>query len=499
MKELISGIPEVQAGLFCAAPMDCGVARRLPVINPHTEQPVLELAETSADQVGRCVEKAKETFARGDWSRAPLLQRQAVLNRTADLIRDNLDEMAALDSVTTGLPYYRAMRGQAAAAAGWFDYFAAALGNMDERLFRQIPQANTLITREPVGVAGLFTPWNIPLMGAALKLAAALAMGNSCIIKPSEQSPLAGARLVELLFEAGLPTGVLHLVNGRGHVTGAALAAHPDVALISFTGGAGAGRFIARAAMDRFAKVTMELGGKSANIIFDDADYEKALKGSLTAVYANNGQACLAGSRIFVHRKIADNFVADFVKRAQGIRIGDPFEAATELGPQASRAQMERVLSFVDVVREEGGEILSGGGRASGFENGFYIDPVVARVESNTSRVCQEEIFGPFAAFMVFDDEDAVIAQANDTAFGLAGYVWSENLGRALRVSGQLRSGYVLVNTAMVRERNAPFGGYAQSGLDREGGRWSLDFYSEAKTTVIPYDDPYIPAPGKTI
>lgn len=501
MKDLrastLAAVPPVITAIVGGEPISPDGANELAVINPDDGKALTRLAEADAATVDRAVRLARAAFDEGVWSRASILQRQEVLYNTAALVRENAEELAALDSLSTGL-LYQATYGQAGfAAAGWFEYFAGLIGSTGEELYRQLPDTRTFVTREPVGVAGLFTPWNIPIMGAALKLSAALAMGNSCVLKPSEQSPLGATRLVELLFEAGLPKDVLHLVNGAGAVTGAALASHPQVDLVSFTGGEHAGRIIATETAKRFAKTTMELGGKSANIIFSDADLERALDGSVTAIYANNGQACLAGSRILVHKKIADRFIADFVERSQKVRLGRPFDAAAEVGPQVTRTHMERVLSFADVVREDGGEILTGGRRAESLADGFYIEPTVALAQSNSARVCQEEIFGPFATFLTFDSDEEAITMANDTRFGLAAYLWTDNLQRGLGVSDRLRSGYVLVNTPMVRERNAPFGGFGHSGIDREGGRWSLDFYSESKTTVVPFGDAPVPTMGK--
>lgn len=491
-------LPTVVSAIIDGSPAPSCGAEELPLINPADGSELLKLAESDAALVDRAIASARAAFDKGVWSRAPLNERQSVLYKTADLIREHAEELAILDSLSTGLLYYSATYVQTYyVAAGWFDYFASLISTTADDLHRQLPDTFTLITREPVGVAGLFTPWNIPLMGAALKLGAALVMGNSCVLKPSEQSPLSVIRLVELLHEAGLPRGVLHLVNGRGAVTGAALAAHPQVDLVSFTGGETAGRIIATETAKRFAKTTMELGGKSANIVFADADLERTIDGSLPTIFANNGQACLAGSRILVHKTIADRFIADFVDRAKKIRLGDPFDQQAELGPQSSQLQMERVLSFADAVRNDDGEILTGGRRAANFANGYYVEPTVALVESNQTRVCQEEIFGPFATFLIFDSDDDAVKIANDTRFGLAAYLWTDNLKRALRVSSELRSGTVLANTPMVRERNAPFGGFGHSGIDREGGRWSLDFYSESKTTILPYGDHPIPTMGK--
>ncbi|MEM6683701.1 MAG: aldehyde dehydrogenase family protein [Pseudomonadota bacterium] len=488
--------PKICTGLINGELADVAGAHLLDVINPATGKTLLELAENSPEQVNKAVQSAHAAFMNGVWSCAPISQRQSVLLKAAELIKQRADSLAALDVYTTGLVFHRSARPQIFAGASWFEYFAGRIGTQDDKLFRQLPETHTLVTREAVGTAGLFTPWNIPFQGACLKLAAALAAGNSCVLKPSEQSPLGAEALVTILHEAGLPRGVLHVVNGRGPETGAALAQHPLVQAISFTGGENGGRAIAIAAAQRFAKVTMELGGKSANIIFDDADYDRALDGAIMAIYANNGQACLAGSRIFVHAKIADRFIADFIARTHNIRIGDPFDAATELGPQSSQAHMQRVLSFCDIARQDNCEVLEQGSTQA--EHGYYISPSVVLAHDNKTRVCQEEIFGPFATFLVFDDDDAVIAAANDTRFGLAGYIWTADLKRGHRTASALRSGYVLLNTPMVREKNAPFGGYGFSGVDREGGEWSLNFYTEPKTMVVPYGNAPIPKLGKS-
>lgn len=481
-------MPTVSCAIINGKPVAAADAHSIPVVNPDDGSKLVDLLETDPATVEQAVGTARQTFAEGTWSRAPIPRRSEVLGNVAESIREHAEELAGLDSLSTGLLYHSSTLKQARyGAAGWFDHFSALLRTTGEPLFRQLAETRTFVTREPAGVAALFVPWNIPLVGAALKLAAALAMGNSVVLKPSEQSPLGAARLVELIHDAGLPRGVLQLVNGRGRVTGSALAGHPDCNLVSFTGGEEAGRAIATAAAGRFAKVTMELGGKSANIIFSDADLDAAVDGAIRAVFANNGQACLAGSRILVHREVADRFIADFVARTEKLVLGHPFDEDAELGPQSSQRQIERVLAYVDIAREEGNEILAGGSRASEFDTGFFVQPTVVLASSNRARVCQEEIFGPFASILIFDDDEQAVTMANDTRYGLAAYLWTSDLNRAMGVADRLRSGYVLINTVMRRELNAPFGGFADSGMDREGGRWSLDFYSEAKTTVVPF------------
>ena len=486
-RDIKSSLPDVATGLLNGEPVEAGSAQVLPVISPQDGSELIGLAESDASAVNRAVKCCRAAFAAGIWSHASVPERQTVLYKVAELIRENAEELATLDTLATGLLFHSSTLMQASAAANWFTYFAELIGTTGDQIFQQKPLTNVMVTREPVGVTALFTPWNIPLMGASLKLAAALSMGNSCVIKPSEQSPLGTIRLVQLIHEAGLPTGVLQLVNGRGAVTGAALAAHQEIDLISFTGGENAGRIINSEASQRFAKTTMELGGKSANIIFADADIDAAIQASLQIIYSNTGQACLAGSRILVHRNIADHFIADFVAGAEKLRIDQPFAEEADLGPISSEQHMQKILSYADIVRDQGGKILTGGQVASGFDKGFYIEPTVALAQDNNNRVCQEEIFGPFATFLIFNSDEQAIAMANDTRFGLAAYLWTESLKKALSVSDQLRSGSVFINTAVIREQNAPFGGFGHSGIGREGGRWSLDFYSETKARVIPY------------
>ena len=458
--------------------------QRLPVINPADETVVTTLIETDPAGVDRAIAAAAKRFRRGEWSRAPVARRRQVLSRIAALIRQHRHELAAMDSVCTGLCYFSSTLKQVAAAADWFDYFASFIETQQHEYFRQLAAARTFVNSEPLGVVALFCPWNIPLMSAALKLSAALACGNSCVLKPSEQSPWGALRLVELIHEAGLPGGVVNLVNGRGAVTGQALSRHPAVKAISFTGGEQAGRAIAGAAAERFAKLTLELGGKSANIIFADADRAGALEAALLAAFGNNGQACLAGSRILIEQGIFADFAREFAARARRLRVGDPFARQTQIGPQSSRAQMARVLAGLAMAEQAGMEILCGG-KAAGFDRGCYVEPIVAIADNHKARPCQEEIFGPFTTLLPFNGAAEAARIANDTRFGLAAYVWSQDYATAWSMTEQLRAGYVLVNSGMRREPNAPFGGYEQSGLGREGGHYSMRFFTEAKTVVM--------------
>jgi acyl-CoA reductase-like NAD-dependent aldehyde dehydrogenase len=294
--------------------------------------------------------------------------------------------------------------------------------------------------------------------------------------------------MVEIFHEAGLPPGVVNLVNGRGTVTGDALVNHPGIDMVGFTGGTTTGRAIAATAGRNLKPVALELGGKSANIIFDTADVERALDGALAGIFGNNGQQCLAGSRILVQRGIADAFIERFVARARKIRLGDPLLATTDIGPLAFRQHMERVLSFVDVAKADGATLLTGGKRSAAHERGWFIEPTAVMAPSNDARVCQEEIFGPFATFLTFDTLDEAISIANNSKFGLVNYVWSEDLNTVMRCSRDIRAGTVWVNTPMMRELRAPFGGYKESGIGRDGPQASLEFFTELKATIIPID-----------
>lgn len=461
----------------------------LPVYYPATGERVAELAEADAAEVDLAVAAARKAFETTGWARLPTEKRQAVLMTLHDVVLANADELAHLECLNLGVSKRELRERHISRAAYNFRFFAEYIGQARGQVYDQMAGYRSIVVREPVGVAALIAPWNAPTALASMKVAAALAFGNACVLKPSEQTPLALARFVELLHEAGLPDGLVNLVNGRGSVTGEALVAHPGVDLISFTGGTATGRRIAAVAGGRLKPVTMELGGKSANIVFASADRERALDAALAAIYSNNGQQCLAGSRIFLERSIADAFIADFVARARRIRVGDPMDDATELGPVASGPHRERVLSFVDVAKADGAELLTGGKAPSmpgALAGGYFVEPTAVLARSNDARVAQDEIFGPFATFQIFDDHDDVIARANASSYGLVAYVWSDHLPTVERATRDLKAGVVWVNTTMVRELRAPFGGVKESGLGREGGEACEQFYTDVKTVTVP-------------
>jgi acyl-CoA reductase-like NAD-dependent aldehyde dehydrogenase len=467
----------------------------LPVVNPASEETLALLREAGAAEVAHAVAAAREAFDRGPWPRMDIDRRKDILYAVRDRIREQADELAGLEVLNTGIPVAH-VRGQIARAARNFEFFAEVASTLSGEVYNQSKGYLTWVSREPKGVAALISPWNAPLALSSMRVASCIAFGNTCVLKPSEYTPLAVARMVRLLHEAGLPPGVVNLVNGRGGVTGAALVSSPDIDMVGFTGGTHTGRAIMQAAAANLKPCILELGGKSANIIDRSADPGRALDGALAGIFSNNGQQCLAGSRILVHADIAGSFIERFVERTRRLRIGDPLDAATEIGPLAYAGHLERVLSYVDVARSDGAKLLVGGTRAPGFDKGHYMAPTAVLAPSSRARVCQEEIFGPFATFLTYDTLDEAIAMANDSAFGLACYVWSTNLDVVMRVGREVRAGTIWVNTPMMRELRAPFGGYRQSGVGRDGATSSADFFTELKTTTVPLDAPVLPRFG---
>lgn len=459
----------------------------LEIVNPATEAVLTRLREADAEEVDAAVRSARRAFDHGPWPRMDINDRKDILYSIRDHLRKHAEELAYLECLNTGLPL-QSVRGHVARMARNFEFFAEVASNVHGETYTQTAGFLTYVTREPKGVAGCIAPWNAPLALASMRVATCIPFGNTCVLKPSEYTPLSMLRMVEIFHEAGLPPGVVNLVNGRGAVTGNALVAHPGIDMVGFTGGTVTGRAIAAAAGRNLKPVALELGGKSANIIFESANFEQALDGALDSIYRNNGQQCLAGSRILVQRSIAKRFIEAFVERARRIRIGDPLQADTELGPLAFRQHMERVLSFAEVARSDGAKLLTGGKRSAAQPRGWFIEPTAVLAADNDARVCREEIFGPFATFLEFDTLDEAIAIANASNFGLVNYVWSQDLNVAMRCSRDIRAGTVWVNTPMMRELRAPFGGYKESGIGRDGPQASLEFFTELKATIIPID-----------
>jgi len=467
----------------------------LPVIDPATEERVARLQEADAAEVDRAVCAARRAFDSGPWPRMHVDERKDVLYAIRDGLRRHAEELVCLECLNTGIPVSH-VRGQVARMARNFEFFAEVASTVSGQSYTQAKGYLTYVTREPKGVGGLIAPWNAPLALASMRVATCIAFGNTCVLKPSEYTPLSVLRMTEIFHEAGLPPGVVNLVNGRGAVTGSALVEHPGVDMIGFTGGTQTGRAIMAAAGRQLKPCILELGGKSANIVTRRADLEQALDGALVGIFANNGQQCLAGSRILVERPVAEEFIARFVERARAIRVGDPMQTATEIGPLCFEDHMRRVLEYVEVARRDGARILTGGRRDPRFARGYSVEPTAVLAPDNSARVCQEEIFGPFATFLIYDGLDEAIRIANDSPYGLVGYVWSREVAEVMRVSRELRAGTVWVNTPMMRELRAPFGGFKQSGVGRDGPTSSVEFFTELKATTIPIDPVTMPRFG---
>ena len=491
-------VPDTVPAFIDNAFVDPGAAVRLPVHYPGTGAVVAEVAESDADMVDRAVRAARKAFDHGPWPRMTVDERQKILYRLQALMLEANDDLSRLECLHTGITQYSLGTRHIPRASYNFQFFAEYINHYSGRLYEQEDGYVTLIGRTPVGVAALLGPWNAPIALCTMKIAACIAFGNTCVFKPSEQTPLSLARFCEIVKEAGVPDGVINMVNGRGQVTGNALASHPGVDLISFTGGTKTGEAIMAAAAKGLRQVSLELGGKSASIVFADADVDYAIDGALLGIYNNNGQQCFAGSRVIVHASVADRFLERFVARSKAIRLGDPQNPATEIGPVASENHRRHILSFTDTAREEGAEILTGGRAWEPGGSGYFVEPTAVLVKDNASRLCQDEIFGPFAAIQTFEDDDEAIALANDSRFGLAAHLWTENLERAMRVGAEMRAGTVWTNTPTVRDLRSAFGGFKESGIGREGGQSCLHFYTEERTQILPRRRPQLKrfAPG---
>ncbi|TYC61837.1 aldehyde dehydrogenase [Rhodobacterales bacterium] len=471
----------------------------IPVIDPSTGRMVAVLHETSRDEVHRAVVAARSAFERGPWGRATVAERQRALMGIHDAILDHAEELAELETLNTGIPLAQTANIHVARAAQNFRFFSEFINQQEGDVYTQENGYMSLVTYDPIGVCALIGPWNMPLGLTAMKIAGALAFGNTCVVKPSEMTPLTLCRLFQILDERNiLPEGVLNLVNGRGAVTGDALSSHPDIDMVSFTGGTETGARILSALARGIKGGAMELGGKSASIVYDDCDLERAVDGAMLGSFMNNGQMCLAGSRLFVHRGIADAFIEKFTERTRSLIVGDPFERTTEVGPMINTGQLERMEHYVASGLKESATLLAGGRRHGGFDAGYYFEPTVMTAPGNDLAICQEEIFAPFATFQIFDEEDEAISLANDSRFGLVGYVWTNNLERAMRNSARLQTGTVLVNTPIMRDLRTGFGGVRQSGLGREGAKGSRAMFTEMKSTVIALKPPALPKMGMT-
>ncbi|KRH99481.1 5-carboxymethyl-2-hydroxymuconate semialdehyde dehydrogenase [Curvibacter sp. PAE-UM] len=465
-------------------------------VNPATQEVLAEVAAGGAAEVHAAVAAAKDAFPK--WAGLPAPERARLIRKLGELIAQHVPEIARTETADTGQVIAQTAKQLIPRAADNFHYFAEMCTRVDGHTYPTPTHLNYTLFH-PVGVCALISPWNVPFMTATWKVAPALAFGNTAVLKMSELSPLTAARLGELALEAGIPAGVLNVVHGYGQETGEPLCAHPDVRAISFTGSTATGNRIVKAA--GLKKFSMELGGKSPFVIFDDADLERALDAAVFMIFSNNGERCTAGSRILVQQSIYADFVQKFTERARRIAVGDPQDEKTIIGPMISQAHLAKVRSYIELGPKEGATLLCGGLDRPSYapelparvNKGNYVWPTVFADVDNRMRIAQEEIFGPVACLIPFKDEADAIRLANDIQYGLSSYVWSENLGRAHRVAGAIEAGMCFVNSQNVRDLRQPFGGTKASGTGREGGTWSYEVFLEPKNVAVSMGHHHIP------
>jgi betaine-aldehyde dehydrogenase len=468
--------------------VDAASGQTLPTLNPHDNSTIAQVAMAGREDVDRAVEAAARAFPA--WSHRAAAERGRILLRLADLIEVHAEELARLESLDTGHPLRDSRMLDVPRTAACFRYFG---GMADKFQGETIPVEAGFLNytlREPVGVVGQVVPWNFPLMFTSWKMAPALAAGNCVVMKPAEITPLSSLKIAELMAEAGMPDGVVNIVPGVGAVAGQHIAEHPGIAKVAFTGSTATGRRIVQASASNLKKVQLELGGKGANIVFDDADLAAAVNGSAWAIFHNQGQACIAGSRLVLHERIADEFLARFIELARSIRLGNPLDDATEMGPLTSAQQRDRVLGYVDVAREQGGDVLAGGRPPddAALARGCYVEPTVVRARSYTDRVAQEEVFGPFVTVLTFATDDEALAIANGTDYGLGGGLWTRDLARAHRIAREMKAGMVWINSYKRVNPGSPFGGTGLSGYGRDMGFDAMREYTQVKSVWVQVD-----------
>ena len=457
--------------------------------NPAVGDVYGQIPNSSKEDVEKAYEAAAEAFP--EWSNTSLEERSKILSKIANLILEKLDFLAEAESKDNGKPISLAKQVDIPRAASNFQFFANAITQFSSEAHESIGlNAVNFTLRQPIGVVGCISPWNLPLYLFTWKIAPAIAAGNCVVAKPSEITPMTAYLLGDICNKAGLPKGVLNIVHGLGTSTGQAIVAHPNIKAISFTGGTKTGAYIASVAAPMFKKLSLELGGKNPNIIFADCDYEKMLTTTVRSSFANQGQICLCGSRILVEEKIYAQFKKDFIEKVAQLKVGNPSDEKTTIGALVSKEHLEKVKSYIDLAAQEGGKVLFGGNKVEvkGSEKGYYLQPTIIEVFDNKCRLNQEEIFGPVVTLMSFKTDEEALTLANEVKYGLSSTLWTNNLNRTMQFSKQLQTGIVWVNTWMLRDLRTPFGGQKDSGVGREGGFEALRFFTEAKNICIQYE-----------
>ena len=467
--------------------VDSASGKTFPTVNPSTGEEICQVAEADAVDVDRAVTAARAAF-NGPWRRLSAAERGNLLNRLADLIEKHADELARLESLDNGKPYHVAKAADLPLTIACYRYYAGWADKVQGKTIPIVGNYFCYTRPEPVGVVGQIIPWNFPLLMQAWKLGPALSTGNTVVLKPAEQTPLTALRVGELILEAGFPEGVVNILPGYGPTAGAAIAWHHDVDKVAFTGSTEVGHLIMEAsAKTNLKRVTLELGGKSPNIVFADADLDDAIEGAHFALFFNQGQCCCAGSRLFVEAKCYDEFVEKSVGRAKTRTVGDPFDPKTEQGPQVDDVQFEKVMNYIESGKSEGANLRTGGHRVG--NRGFFIEPTVFSDVKDNMKIAREEIFGPVMSILKFKDIEEVIERSNRTEYGLAAAVWTRDIGKAHAIAHGVRAGTVWVNCYDVFDAAAPFGGFKQSGIGRELGEYGLQQYTEIKTITIKLPD----------